>query len=299
MSRLIHRPHIAFTQLGRSLAATGILLYTLLGAAPVLFAANPSPEKVMDTVTSAIAIEKAGQERGRQWEEAQARMLEEIRQARLEAAWYALQVETFTRYVETARQRVTMQLQTQKELERMEAELEGELLLATQALEKLVAQDIPFLPEERQRRLDFLQKTLGDYELASAEKLRRVLEAMQAEYSYGNTVDLSPGIISVPAQSGKEPSSQSVTIVRAGRVGLYALAPDSSRAWIWTREHGFRPLTETETGELARVTPMLEAKSVRFLPALPFAAPLSDSVISYPAPEQPMNARPNSTEVKS
>ena len=298
MSRLIHRPHTVFARLGHSLAATGFLLCTLLAAAPVLSAANPSPEKVMDSVTSAIAIEKAGQERGRQWEEAQARMLEEIRQARLEAAWYALQVGTFTRYVETARQRVATQQQARKELERMETELEGELLLATQALEKQVAQDIPFLPEERKRRLDFLHKTLGDYELASAEKLRRVLEAMQAEYSYGVTTDVSSGVISVPAQHGGELSPQSATLVRAGRVGLYALAPDSSRAWIWTREHGFRLLSEPETTELARVTPMLEAKSVRSLPALPFAAPLTDTILSYPAAEQPMDVRPNNAEVK-
>ncbi|GFM36274.1 DUF3450 domain-containing protein [Desulfovibrio psychrotolerans] len=245
---------------------TGILGMALLWlAAPALAANAPNPDAVMRSVTSTITMEKAGQERGREWENEQARLLEEIRQARLEESWYALQVETFTRYVETARSRVAEQRSVRQELERMETELEGELVRTLTAMESLVNSDMPFLSEERARRIAFLHKSLADYELASAEKLRRVLEGLQAEVSYGAGVHMEDNII--------EPHgvAQGVQLIRTGRVGLYALSPDGARGWHWKRGHGFAPLDDAAVRSVATLRDMLERKQVLTLPVLPFS----------------------------
>lgn len=245
---------------------TGILGMALLWlAAPALAADAPTPDAVMRSVTSTITMEKAGQERGKEWENEQARLLEEIRQARLEESWYALQVETFTRYVETARSRVAEQRSVRQELERMETELEGELVRVLNSMESLVGSDMPFLREERARRLAFLRKSMADYELASAEKLRRVLEGLQAEVSYGAGVHMEEGII--------EPHgvAQGVQLIRTGRVGLYALSPDGARGWHWTRGQGFVPLDDATVRSVATVRDMLERKQVLSLPVLPFS----------------------------
>jgi len=227
-------------------------------------AAGPaSPGAVLDAVSSAIAVDKAAQEQGAKWEREREQMQEDLRQARLEAAWYAMQARTFTRYVETARGRVAELRKTHQELQRMEAELEGHLVAAVEALDAVVAQDMPFLVEERAQRMDFLHKTVGDYDLPGAEKLRRVLEAMQVELGYATGAELAPGVIEVDGES------HSVRLVRVGRVGLFALAPGQGPAWLWVRGAGFKPLDETQAQAAREAARMLESRMVLALPVLP------------------------------
>ena len=52
-------------------------------------------------------------------------------------------------------------------------------------LEESVARDLPFLTEERSLRLASLRQELVRPDIAGAEKLRRLLEALQIEAQYG------------------------------------------------------------------------------------------------------------------
>ncbi|MGX7948646.1 DUF3450 domain-containing protein [Oleidesulfovibrio alaskensis] len=244
-------------------AALALCLVVMWGGCCAL-AAPASPDALLDTVTSAIAIEKAAHERGSEWEREQALLQEELRQARLEEAWYALQVNTFTRYVDTARSRVDELTKTRDELVRMETELEGSLVESVEALENFVRQDMPFLQQERDQRLRFLHASMDDYELGGAEKLRRVLEALQAELGYGRGVELAAAQIDVQGVSRR------VQLLRTGRAGLYALSPDGSAAWRWTRAAGFVPVEDVYLDSLREAAEMTESGSAFSLPVLPF-----------------------------
>lgn len=233
-------------------------------AVPCAAAGPASPEAVLENVTAAISLDQAGQERGAQWESEQARLLDELRQARLEQAWYARQVEVFGGYVATARERVAQLQAMRREFQRMEAGLEGELVRTVDALKLLVDKDVPFLREERASRLAFLSRTVSDYELMSAEKLRRILEALQVELAYSGSVEVTQTFIEVDG------AGQSVSLVRAGRIGLFALSPDEQRAWRWSRAGKFVPLDEAGVESVRNVVRMLAEKRVLSLPVLPF-----------------------------
>jgi len=235
----------------------------LVWALPVHATGQMQSAETLETATSAIDADQAGHERGKKWEREREVLFEKLRHAGLEYAWYKRQGETFQRYVDTAESRVAKLEQSIVELRRMENELEGELVRVADSLALEVEHDIPFLMEERQDRLAFVQKTVGDYELALPEKLRRVLEALQAELSYSIGVEWGPGAITV------DDAKQGVILVRAGRVGYYALALDNSKAWHWTREDGFTLMDELGTESLKTAVSMLKTGQFESLPVLP------------------------------
>lgn len=247
------------TMLHKYICGAAMAGAVLIGSSAGALAA--SPEAVIKTVTSTIAIEKEAHERGSKWEREQAALQEEIRQAKLEEAWYALQVDTFTRYVSTAQGRVDALTTTRDELERMEAELEGELVASVTALETFVQSDVPFLPQERADRLKFLHTTVDNYDVTGAEKMRRILEAMQVELAYGNSIEVTQSTIAAEA------GNQNVQLVRIGRVGLFALSPDGKKSWSWNAATGFTPMDSVYTRSLQHIV----AGNVQTLPALPFS----------------------------
>lgn len=259
LNRLTRRCRIRSLSITAAIALLGLTALPHTGA----WAQDTRPHNAIDTVTSTIATEKQSMKRGEKWEREQAQLMEEVRQARLEYAWYHLQAKTFEQYVATAEARVAELTKTRRELDRMEADLEGELVRAVDGLDAFVAADVPFLAQERGDRLAFLHKTVAAYDLASAEKLRRVLEGLQAELGYGSSVERTPGVIQT-AQG-----EHNVTLIRAGRMALYALAPDGKRAWRCTSEAEFAPMDPAAVEQLAAVDSMLQANRVTALVELP------------------------------
>jgi hypothetical protein len=106
---------------------------------------------------------------------------------------------------------------------RLKDNLEDSLNVVVNRLDAWVKQDIPFLHEERSARLVSVREAIAKPEVTGAEKLRRVLEALQVEANYGNTVDVSQERIKV----GNEEISADV--VRVGRVSVYWRSPDGKR----------------------------------------------------------------------
>jgi len=94
-------------------------------------------------------------------------------------------------------------------------------------LEATVAADLPFLPEERAARLENLRKLMAKTEVASAEKLRVLLETMLIEAQYGATVEVAPATIRI---DGQEVHAE---ILRIGRLTMYWRSPDGKRVGSW------------------------------------------------------------------
>lgn len=257
----------AFSESARkAMRIAAFLVGLALPGLAVMAAEKPLPAAVLDTIASTIAAERTAQARGEQWERERLRLEEEIRQARLEEAWYGRQAEMFALYVRTAEARVAERKAALEDAQRLEAGLHELLTDVVVRLQAGLAADVPFLREERARRLDFLRSSLADYELSGAEKLRRVLDAMQAELTYGRDRQLAQGMEMLDGVP------RAVNLVRAGRVGLYAVALDGSQAWRWTREHGFVALDDVAGREVAAIVDELEKKQPRTLPILPVDA---------------------------
>ncbi len=138
--------------------------------------------------------------------------------------------ESLTRYDIELQQLITSQ---QSDIDSLQKQIAG--LDATNAaigpllqkmydgLTKFVAQDLPFLTDERQARLDqlgALMATDGNY----FNKYRRLMEAYQIELDYGQKM---------AAYDGKLPDGRKAIFVHLGRVSLMYQTQDGQESGYW------------------------------------------------------------------
>jgi hypothetical protein len=81
-------------------------------------------------------------------------------------------------------------------------------------LEHFVALDVPFLVEERSKRVTGLKDLMARADVTNSEKYRRILEAYQIELDYGRTLEAYEGTL------GEGDAKKTVQFVRLGRVTL-------------------------------------------------------------------------------
>jgi hypothetical protein len=93
-------------------------------------------------------------------------------------------------------------------------------------LERFIASDYPFLPEERRMRLAHLNANMKRADLSIAAKYRQILEAYQIEIDYGNTLEAYEGDL-----EGKR-----VVFLKIGRIGFYYLSLDRQHCGAWHAE---------------------------------------------------------------
>ncbi len=99
-------------------------------------------------------------------------------------------------------------------------------------LEEFVALDVPFLPEERAKRINDLKTMMTRADIAVSEKFRRVLEAYQIEVDYGRTIEAYSGILTLDGQE------TDVDFLRVGRVSLVYQTRDGSQLGQWQQAKG-------------------------------------------------------------
>ncbi len=99
-------------------------------------------------------------------------------------------------------------------------------------LEDYVARDLPFLPEERKGRVSSMRRITADPGIETAEKLRRVMEALQVETEYGGTVEVYQDTIELSGQSTL------VNVFRLGRLSLFYQTPDRKEVGHYNRASG-------------------------------------------------------------
>ncbi len=94
-------------------------------------------------------------------------------------------------------------------------------------LQQFVALDVPFLLEERTKRVESLQKLMAEADVAISEKYRRIIEAYQIELEYGRTLDAYEGLL------GEGADARTVEFVRLGRVALMYQTLDGAETGYW------------------------------------------------------------------
>jgi hypothetical protein len=97
-------------------------------------------------------------------------------------------------------------------------------------LEQSVALDVPFLMEERTKRIDTLKDTMERSDVSVAEKFRKVMEAYQIENEYGTSSETYTQSIT------KDGVTRSYNMLRVGRIGLYYQSDDAKITGRWDNE---------------------------------------------------------------
>jgi len=147
------------------------------------------------------------------------------------------QTETLTTYNNHLNKLLSSQKQEKESLQQQLTEIETTqreivpyILRMLDSLEKFVALDLPFLPEERTERIAKLKAMIVRADVTNAEKFRRILEAYQVENDYGNTIE------AYRADLDLEGVVSSVDFLRLGRVALYYQRFDGSETGYWDKE---------------------------------------------------------------
>jgi len=94
-------------------------------------------------------------------------------------------------------------------------------------LAQFVALDVPFLVEERSRRVTGLQQMMTRADVTISEKYRRILEAYQVEMDYGRTIE------AYEAKLGDGEGARTVQFLRVGRVSLLYQTLDGKETGYW------------------------------------------------------------------
>jgi hypothetical protein len=227
-----------------ALVATGIAGVALAQAADKPTAGQPAAppapstaeltQKLDTVVGEQIAAQQdaqASQKRVDSIDDETDKILAEYKKATTEA-------ESFTNYAN----QLAIQIQSQEEeisiINGELAEIETtardvlplmQKMLAT--LEEFVRLDLPFLPDERSKRISSLKEMMGRADVAISEKYRRIIEAYQIEMEYGRTIE---------AYEGKESASESartVNFLRIGRVSLMYQTLDGKETGYWDMDN--------------------------------------------------------------
>jgi len=99
-------------------------------------------------------------------------------------------------------------------------------------LEQSVSLDIPFLLDEREKRIAALQETMSRSDVSVAEKFRKVMEAYQIELDYGSSAEWYKKSLEIDG------GVRDYNMLRIGRIGLYFQSDDSQITGMWDASAG-------------------------------------------------------------
>ena len=204
----------------------------LLALAATFFGSNAaaSPEQLRAIVGEEVRAQgdaAAAQQRIDRLDDETQKMVTEYRQL-------VAETESMRTYNEQLGAQVPEQAKEIESLERQLQEIETtqrevlpmiQQMLAT--LERFVSLDVPFLAEERRRRIANLKDMMERADVTVSEKYRRVVEAYQIEMEYGRTLE------AYEARLEDKPDARTVEFLRVGRVALLYQTLDRKETGYW------------------------------------------------------------------
>ncbi|OPL13728.1 MAG: hypothetical protein AVO38_13015 [delta proteobacterium ML8_D] len=221
-------------------------------------------ERIEKSLKEAIHEELAAQKEVQEWSAEKEAIINDLLDLKTRLDWNRFQNRKYKAYVYQKAEEVN-DLKTQKEkLASMRMELEPYLSQVVSDLKDRIVSDVPFLDEERSRRITFLEESLLDPSLNLGERLRRVLEALRVEAGYGNSV----GIEETKLVLNGEPTL--VTMTRVGRVGIFYTTNDRKQAGKWDKvSQSWQPVSDDYLPDILRTTEIIQQKRAAELVDLP------------------------------
>lgn len=175
---------------------------------------------------------RASQQRIDAFDDATLKMLSEYRRAVADAEsydTYATQLEAQVKAQDEEKNSINQQL---LEVETTSREVLPLMQRMLSTLTQFVEYDVPFLAEERRRRVAMLQEMMTRADVTLSEKYRRILEAYQVEMDYGSTIE------AYEATLGADDGARTVQYLRIGRVALLYQTLDGKETGFWDADVG-------------------------------------------------------------
>ena len=199
-----------------------ILLGGWAAAAPAQTEGDPRQAAGRD-IEQAIDTRQETQQRQDEWSEEKADLVRRFRSATAGVQWLRERKVEESAKARALDDRVAELRRRLGEADRLEDSMQDTLMVIFYRLEESVAGSLPFLPEERNLRLASVGDELVRPDVTSAEKLRRLLEALQVEAGYASTVEVYQDMIEIQGEQIH------ADVLRIGRVALFWRTPDGDR----------------------------------------------------------------------
>jgi hypothetical protein len=220
MNPLLQRHGVreAFLSMGFTIAVLAITSHTV-----------HADDKVTPVINEQVKTEeaaRASQKKVEQLDNETSKMLSDYRQMTAEAASlksYNAELATQVQSQQTELQTLTRQI---GEIETTSHEVLPMMQKMLATLDQFVALDLPFLIDERTKRIAQLKDTIGRADVSISEKYRRIVEAYQIEMEYGRTIEAYQGKI----------GDKTVDFLRAGRVSLMYQTLDGKETGYWDKD---------------------------------------------------------------
>lgn len=179
--------------------------------------------QLSDTVKKTVETHQQTQKKQQEWANEQADLTARLKAARAQVDFFEKKKALEEKEVAALDQGVAELERRMVESVRLNESLIDTLNAVTTRLETFVEGDLPFLLTERRARIAGVKDALARPDYTGAEKLRRVLEALQVEANYGNVAEVYQEKIVVNEEEIH------ADMVRVGRVSVYWLTPDGER----------------------------------------------------------------------
>lgn len=148
------------------------------------------------------------------------------------------QVSNLEKYNETLRKTIVSQQEEKERLQNqfsrivnLEKNIVPMMTDMLDALESFIELDLPFLLDDRKRRVEKLRTLLTDSKVSNSEKYRRILEAYQVENDYGKTIEAYDATL----DGGDD--GQLVSFLKIGRIAFVYQTLDASESYRWSPEN--------------------------------------------------------------
>jgi len=143
------------------------------------------------------------------------------------------------------------------------------MILMVDALDKFVKLDMPFLLDERTKRIAELQKLMTRPDVTTAERFRQIMEAYQIETEYGRTIEAYRGPLRI------DDRETTVDFLRFGRIALVYLTLDGTESAAWDRDtQSWMPLEASDRSAIRDALKIARKQSAPDLIRLPLPAPV-------------------------
>jgi hypothetical protein len=190
----------------------------------------PKLDRALREQRAVDADARASQQRIEKLDDETLRLLSDYRKAVADAesyAAYATQLEAQVRSQEEEMASIDRQL---AEVETTSREVSPLMQRMLDTLSEFVALDLPFLQEERRKRVATLTEMMSRADVTLSEKYRRIVEAYQVELDYGRTIE------AYDAKLGEGDGARTVQFLRVGRVALLYQTLDGGETGYWDAE---------------------------------------------------------------
>ena len=212
---------------------------------------KPLSKTIRDDIGQVITVEKDVQDIKKNWSEQSKTMGDQLQSLETRESDLEKRLEKMTLRLTLEQARLDENLRREKETNRVEAELEAFLDSVLGRLESAIAEDLPFLENERRGRLADLKMMMVDAQTSSAEKFRRIFEALQIEAEYGTTVEVTQATVDL------DRVQVLVDVLRVGRVSLLCQTIDQKKSAVFDPgQKSWQTLPETVNRDISRAVSM-------------------------------------------